>query len=236
MSELDVIRARAQRDLVLVTKSGLKDVRLWEHSNRVTETALKIAKLPGIGGTSVDETVLTVVGLYHDAGWITQWADGEVTREAICSKPTSSLQRDLAAVMMEASLKELLPPKTLEFAASCIRVLSDHKIDILESQFVAEADNLDEFGALYLWRLARKHTLEGKALEAAIKTWETQKQYGYWTARINDSFRFEPVKVIAHKRLQVFDDVIQQLKAHHLGLDLEEALTGMPLSASTLST
>ncbi len=120
-------------------------------------------------------------------------------------------------------MKDLLPADTIVRAADCLRSLSDHEVESLESRLVADAENLDEFGALSLWQMARKQAMEGKAMEAAIKTWETQKQYGYWSARINDSFRFEAVKQIAHERLVTFDKIIQQLKAHHNGDDLTAA-------------
>ena len=113
MIKLDAIRARAQRNLVLVTREGLRDVRLWEHSQRVTETAFKIAQLPGVPADNVDGVVLLVVGLYHDAGWVVQCSEDEISRESIGTKPTSPLQRDLGAVLMEENMKELLPAETI---------------------------------------------------------------------------------------------------------------------------
>ena len=222
MSELEAIRNRARQDLVIVTEDGLEDVHVWEHSLRVTSMARRIADFPDVAANPIDHTVLTAAGLYHDAGWVTQVADGEVTREAIRCKPASPLQRELSAAMMERSCEGTLSKQTIDSASACIRALSNHDIDLLEAQLIAEADNLDEFGALSLLHLARKQVIEGKGLEAAIETWKTQERYGYWTARIKDSFRFESVKRIAHLRVQVFDGMIRELSRHHRGEDLAD--------------
>ena len=68
--------------------------------------------------------------------------------------------------------------------------------------------------------------LEG---ENAIDTWRLQNEYGYWTARIKDSFRFDSVRRIAHERLAVLDSLIDSLSTHHNGEDLHQALANAKL-------
>jgi hypothetical protein len=220
MVDQKAIRKQARKDLVVFTEQGQEDVYLWDRSVRVTESACKLAMLPELAGQPVNLTVLLAAGLYHDAGWIAQLADGVISRRMVRSKRTTSVQRELGAAMMTRSLRGLLGNDELESAAECIRSLSEYQVNILEAQLIAEADSLDEFGALCLWHTARKYTLEGKGPQAAIDTWETQRQYGYWTARINDSFRFETVKRIAYERLAVYDKMIDQLRRHNQGEDL----------------
>jgi len=220
MIDLEDIRNRARRDLVVATGQGAEDIYLWERSLRVTDAAFKIASLPELTKHAYDPAVLTITGLYHDAGWISQYNDGEIAREQIGCKLTSPVQRELGAALMERSLQEVVPADTLRVASTAIRSLNDHDVDIYEAQLVADAANLDAFGALGLWHLARKHTNEGRGLAAAIETWQAQKQYGYWSARVKDSLRFAAVKRIAQERLAVFDRMIQQLAAHHQGADI----------------
>lgn len=224
MIELEDIRSRARRDLVIVTREGLEDVFLWERSLRITDTATKIAQLPGLAGQPYDTLVLHLTGLYHDAGWISQYRDGEITREQIGCKLSTPVQRELGAAMMERSLQDMVPNETVRAASNAIRSLNEHDVPIFEAQLVSEAENLDAFGALAMWHLARKHAHEGRGLAAAIETCHAQRQYGYWTARINDSLRFDAVKRIAHERLAVFDRMIQSLTTHHKGEDIIEAV------------
>jgi len=220
MVELDDIRSRARRDLVIPTGQGLEDVFLWERSVRITETAVRITQLPDICDVPADPLVLHITGLYHDAGWISQFHDREIAREQIGCKLTTSVQRELGAALMERTLHDVVSADTLRAASHAIRSLNDHQVDMIEAQIVAEAENLDAFGALAFWQLARKHTAEGRGVSAAIDTWQAQKQYGYWSARIKDSLRFPAVKRIAQERLEVFDQMIRQLAAHHRGADI----------------
>lgn len=220
MIELDEIRNRARRDLVIVTNQGIEDCFLWERSVRITNTAVKIAHLPEMAKRPVNLHVLHLVGYYHDAGWISQYLDGEITREQIGCKLTSPVQRELGAALMERSLEDLVPAELLREASLAIRSLNDHDVEIYESQLVADAENLDAFGALAIWHIARKHVYEGRGLSAALETWQTQKLYGYWSARIKDSLRFPAVKNIAQNRLAVFEEMIRQLAAHHHGEDI----------------
>jgi HD superfamily phosphodiesterase len=224
MIEADAIRKRARQDLVITTAQGQEDVRVWEHSLRVTDVADQLADLPELAGQQVDHVVLAAVGMYHEAGWIVQHLDGIVPREALLARPTSPLQRELGASLAERSLAGVMPRHTVDAVASCIRLLGDREVGPIEARLVAEADSLDEFGALGLWKMARKNNLEGKGLAAAIETWATQKQYGYWTARINDAFRFDSVRRVAQERLKILDRMMRELRAHHTAEDLMEAL------------
>ncbi len=219
MNELEEIRNRARRDLIIPTGDGGKDVFLWERSARITDTAFRIYRLRE-AEHEVHELVLAAVGLYHDAGWVVQVKDRSVRREAVACRLTTPMQRELGADLMEHSLVGLLPNGQLHHASQAIRMLSDHDVDLPEARIVAEADNLDAFGALAFWNLARKHSADGKGLANALETWRTQKQYGYWMARINDSLRFPEVREIARRRLEVFDQMMQHLAAHHQGDDI----------------
>jgi hypothetical protein len=225
MVELADIHHRARRDLVVVTSQGVEDVFLWERSRRIADTAFKISQLPELAPRTADVLVVTITGLYQDAGWISQYHAGEICREQIGCKLTTPAQRELGAAFMERSLHDTVPADALHTASFAIRSLNDHDLDLYEAQLVAEATNLDAFGALGFWHLARKHTCEGRGVSAALETWQAQKQYGYWSARIKDSLRIPAVKRIAQERLDKFDCMIQQLAAHHQGDDITTAMS-----------
>jgi hypothetical protein len=70
------------------------------------------------------------------------------------------------------------------------------------AKLLADALNLEDFGVSGLVALAvmtgRQDGTVGQVAEGCVK----REQYGYWEARLNDGFHFEPVRQLARKRLE----------------------------------
>ncbi len=223
MAHQDAIWECARRDLVFTDQQGNQDVFLWEHAQRVAGNARRIAALTGVSARRMDRAALEAAALYHDAGWVCQLREGTVARLEILCKPTGDLQRDLAAALLTTSLSGRLRPRSLETAALLIRQLNDPYVQAVEAQILAEADNLDQIGSLALWGMVRRHAFEGKGIEAALQTWQRQREFRFWEARINKSLRFEAVKRIAYRRLEELDQFMGVLARQHAGEDLVES-------------
>ncbi len=230
--QTDVIFSRARADLVTATEHGDEDVFLWEHSVRVAQSARRIAELPVVQDASADQPAIVAAALYHDAGWIAQLHKGEIQRNEILLHTASEAQRDQGALMLERSLAGLLPRESLVRASRAIRTLNDRDSESIDAQVVCEADNLDEFGVLSLWLTVRRGAIEGRAVQALIDTWHRRKEYRFWEARLNDSFRFAAVRAVAEKRLEQFEHLMEDLERQHKCADL--ALDLAPGSADGL--
>lgn len=220
MTKLDSIWSRARDDLVVTSDTVEQDVLLWEHSSRVARSAQQIAKFPIVQERSPDELAIVATGLYHEAAWSVLLRNGEATRADILIRPPSESHREQGASLMERSLRGLIPPESLKRASHAIRALNDRQTNSIEAQVVADADNLDEFGLLVFWPTIRRGTLDGKGVKAAIDTWHRRREYQFWTARINDSFRFAPVRELARERLAKYDRAMRDLEEHHEGTDI----------------
>jgi len=212
----------ARRDLVFIGDDGIQDVFLWEHCRRVAQNARLIAMLPSVPARRIDADALEAAALYHDAGWICQCREGILGRFEFLCKPTSPLQRDLAASCLTEALAGHLKPRSLTTAAKLVRQLNDRDVRAVEAQILADADNLDEIGGLSLWSMIRRHTFEGKSIEATLETWRRQREFQFWKARINKTVRFEAVKQLAFERLEQFDEFMRLLGRHHSGDDIRE--------------
>jgi hypothetical protein len=220
MAKKDPIWARAQEDLVIDLGQGHGDVFLWEHTDRVTRTAGRVAaKAPELSETDVDLQVLTAAALYHDAGWIVQLRDGAVARTDILCSPLSDLQRDLGASLMEERLAGLLPAGVLRRAGDCIRQHQRRDDAFPEAQILYDADTLDQVGTVVLCRLLRRYSFEGKGLQAFLDTWKSQQEYGYWTARL-ESLRYASVRKVAVGRFAALKSYVSALDREHDGDDL----------------
>ncbi len=222
MAQADPIRTRAEVDLVLVDEHGRRDVYLFEHSLRIAAAAEKIAGMEGVPGP-IDPQVLRASALYHDAGWAEQFRGSTVTRVEVLSRPTNDVQREIAADLLTERLATVMHRRSLETAASAIRHMNDRRTDLPEAQVLAEAENLDDLGVISLWQLVRRHSFEGKGVQAAIDTWQRQRDYRFWDARIHDAFRFEPTRAIARARLIALEPVYEALGRLQAGEDLAVA-------------
>jgi HD superfamily phosphodiesterase len=217
---LDAIFNRAREDLVINTEQRDQDVFVWEHSVRVTEMARKIAALPPVREAEPDEAAIIAAALYHEAGWIMRLRDGEITRVECLLGTASETQREQGAIMMERSLAKLLPAESLARASQIIRTLHSRDIEPIEGQVVRDADNLDGFGLLSLWAIIRRGAVEGKGVQAVLDTWQAQRLYHFWEARLKDSFLFPAVRAIAERRLEKFERFMGQLRQEHQGEDI----------------
>lgn len=224
MSVIDSIWGRARADLVIVGATGEEDVFLWEHSVRIAKCAQIIVRLPSVQVHTPDIMVVVAAALYHDAGWAVLVGEGEIDRSAVLLGPTTGTQRELAIQLMEGSLRGLLLPGVIERSAAAIRSRNERVATSVEGQIVADAENLNEFGLLSLWPNIRRGAMEGKGVQAAIDTWHRRSEYQYWTALLNDAFRFGEVREIARQRLHRYEQAMAAIEEQHECRDVSMAL------------
>jgi hypothetical protein len=220
VTKLDPIWNRARADLLISTPKDEVDVFLWEYSTRIARTAQQIIDLPEVRSKRVDEGALVAAALYHDAAWVVHIREQRATAWDVGGRSRCERHREIGAAIMEQRLADLLSPESLHRASQSIRTLDGRSIELIEGQILNEAKTLDEFGAVALWPLIRKGTIEGKGVEAAIEGWRRQKEYHYWTALIKDSFRFETVRQVAMQRLALMERFMNELEVQHTGGDL----------------
>jgi len=224
MSELDRVWQRARSDLMVATVTGDEDSFLWEHSLRIARAACAIAQFKCVRLLNPDQAAVSAAALYHDAGWVVRLRACEIDRNEILVRPPSETHRDQGALMMENRLADLLPRESIRRAALAIRSMNRRTSNSIEGRIVSDADNLDEFGPLALWPTVRRGAIDGKGIQAVIDTWHRRREYQFWSARLNDSFHFEPVRGIAEKRLAAYERTMQEVESHLAVADLESAV------------
>ena len=223
MTNLDSMWDRARDDLLIVTEGGERDVLLWEHSSRVARSAQMIAAFPVVQALKPEEIAVVAAGLYHDAGWVDRIRDGEMDRSEIFIRQIGNDHYERGAALMESSLSGLAPEESIGRAANAIRALNDRNATLIEAHVVSDAESLDEFGLSAFWPTIRRGTLDGKGIKAAIDTWHRRREYQFWTARLNDSFRFDAVRELARQRLAKYERAMRDLEEHHDGSDIKAA-------------
>lgn len=209
----EALQRQAKADLILRMTGAPVDTIVWEHATRVARLADSIASLPGISSSPIDRAALTAAGLYHDAGWVLQVQAGAVAARELLLRPTSDIQRELAADWIEAHAPGGLAPGSVQRAARAIRQCNDRRTDLIEARILADAENLDEIGPQALCLMIRKLVADGRTAADMVGAWERQEEYHYWQARMKECFHFAPVRVWAEKRFEAMHRCMAELKA-----------------------
>lgn len=220
MVQLDAIWAAAQSDLTITTKQGNSDVFLWEDSARVTRNALQIAQHSAIAPMNPDQMLLTVVGLYRNVAWADYLREGLVSRAEVLTQQPLPGHREKCAASMKRRLKRLLSADMLQRASAIIHSLGSRHADGIEAQIVSDAEQLDGFGLASLWMSIRRGTAEGVGIDAVLRRWRRRKEYKFWQRQLADSFRLQPVRAMASRRLANLERFMHDLENEQQGLDL----------------
>jgi hypothetical protein len=94
------------------------------------------------------------------------------------------------------------PEGDVEETVQLLQQVYQRKPESDMAKLLADALNLEDFGVSGLIGLAvtagRQEGTVAQVAEGCVK----REQYGYWEARLNDGFHFEPVRQLARKRLE----------------------------------
>lgn len=224
MAQSDPIWQRAKAELTLSDRSNVRDNFLWEHTLRVVRAARMLLEVPEIAAQSVDRTALQAAALFHGVGWALQCRDGLASRWEVLTRPTTEAQRDLSANWLARNGREYLSDRTLVLACTAIRLSNSRDAGTAESRVLTDAENLDSVGPLAFWQLVRRHSAEGKGVQAGVEAWNRQKEYNFWEARIKDGFRSEAARRIAYNRLDALQAFVEALCTHHRADDVAELI------------
>lgn len=224
MDERHPIWLRARHDLIVRSDDGSEDVLVWEHATRVARSAVAIARLIGLQTGEADQECLTSAALYQDRCWILQHQDDTLSVSEMLAKPLSVAQRELAATSARQSLADCMPSKRLESVCRVICEAGDRRTTNIGAQILADATNLDQIGPLALLHHIRRQSPGYGSVAALLKTWDRQREYNFWPARIKEGFRFEPIRRIAEQRLQAAESLVDTLRSQANAEDVATAI------------
>jgi hypothetical protein len=221
---LDAVGLAAKEYLVYLGANGAPDLWLWEHSQRVMNSAAMLAMLPDVGEETPHRQAVALAALFHDAGWAVQVRENQIPPWLVLNRPTSDLQRELGAGLLLERCAKLAQRETLELAAEAIRQCNDRRSALPEAQVLSEAENLDEIGITYVLRQFRQLQAEGRQLEQLLLSWARQREYRFWDARINECLRWETTRRLARERLNAVEIFMSALARDREGSDVRRIL------------
>ncbi|MHC5110960.1 MAG: hypothetical protein ACYTHJ_13905 [Planctomycetota bacterium] len=212
MTRLAAIWDRAKAALTFTRDDGRQDLFLWEQSARVASTAREIAKLDEVDALRPDEMAVTAAALFQNAAWVAYVQDEVVDVSEVLIMPPGDDHFVLSAKCLEKQLTGVLADDSLQRAMEAVVALNSRSGDSTESLVLSDAVQLEEFGMSSLWPTIRRGLFEGHTIQSVIERWRRRSEYHFWTARLEESFNFEAVRILARHRLERLGRVMTELE------------------------
>lgn len=138
--------------------------------------------------------------------------------------PARAPAADDAAELAVDHLKKFFSETDLEMVAGIIRESHRKDARLPEARLLSDALALEDVGLIGMWNQMRSIAAKGRSLEHFIRLWKTQQEYGYWEARLRDSFYFAESQQVAQQRLAEMAPIYARLAQQQEGRDV--AITG----------
>ena len=226
MSELDTIHQIARKTLTVAAASGGRDDWLWDRTLRILQNTEHICRLPELAeqAISIDRFCLVAATYFSDSGLVRfsggQKAPGQspsvdVTNTDLCNFSTQTVSDKLADVTTSTRIDKINRIITESF---------NRFTDVTEAMILSDGRGLEDLGAAGLLGALRRQLMDGKGVSDMLESWKRKIEYGYWQARLKESFRFAAVRQIAKNRFSAAERFMNQLAIENTVGDLEERL------------
>jgi hypothetical protein len=192
------LRQRLEEALGVVDDRGTAGPRLCDDAKRLWRRVERFIDMNLVGreGLDLDALELACHALQLPLRRSRTHPTGKHQRGTLRERAEEAAELLLGVAGGEAD--ELL----LDRAARLLHEMPHRSPMLDEARLLADAVNLDDFGAvgvaLQVIQLAR----QGEGLLQLAEGCEARELYGYWEARLKDGFHFEAVRQIAVRRLE----------------------------------
>jgi|WetSurMetagenome_2_1015567.scaffolds.fasta_scaffold22999_3 uncharacterized protein len=222
MPEIEPFVEIARSVLVGRSPLGRDDTYLFDHSVRVMRVAERLSQSREASQWRLDRFALSVAALFHQAATVRLEEERRTSTVYAAATMSADDVREYSAELAGDRLKGKLPARQAALVQNIIRHTHDPATAVAEARILSDADNLDDVGALGVWRDLRRSAMEGRGVEDAVRTWQRRLEYGYWETRIRDAFRMDTSRRLARGRLTSAHAFMQQLAREQQADDMPE--------------
>lgn len=117
-----------------------------------------------------------------------------------------------AAELLVTGLGDEIDPDLLDRVTRLLHETSQRTPMIEDAKLLADALSLDDFGVAALMCLGMHVARRGYGLSHWLEGWRRSEMYGYWDARVKDSFHYDAVRQMARRRLEQARQAIRALE------------------------
>lgn len=229
MSELGVVHKIASEILTTPDSSGGHNDWVWDRTARILRNIEHICRLPELAeqAISIDRFCLITAAYFADSGLthfarnqknVAKWPSSDIKNVTFCSISTQIVSDKLAGIVSGTRIDKINKIITESF---------DRFTDITEAMILSDGRSLEDLGAAGLLGILRRQLIDGKGVSDILESWNRKVEYGYWQARMQESFRFSAVRAVGELRFMAAEQFMNQLAAENTASDLKEHLALM---------
>jgi len=224
MAEMDFLRDLAKKTLTVPIPSTKLDHYFWGRAQRLVRNVEYICQLPEIinANLPIDRFCLIAATYFNDAGLADQFKKEKNGTKFSVNGGNDDELMDICAQVVEEKLQPHLDQARIKKIIRIIAESNSHLTRMTEAMILSDARNLDDMGTTGIVNELRRYIIEGKCVSDLLQIWKRKIDYGYWQARLKESFRFQAVRKVAEQRLSTAKYFMNQLEAEIKAEDLEE--------------
>ena len=208
MAEIDTIR-KAARGIFEAQGPG-KTGWLWGRAERIVRNIEGICRLSEIVGANlaIDMVCLTAAGYLAE---VSMAGGGEESG----SESARIITERLAGRVDSGKIDKI--NRIIAQAMDC------HS-NMTEAMILSDAMGLDDVGVAGIANSFYRNVSSGGGIGDAAAGWKRRLDYGYWDARLKESFRFDSVRAIAEQRHHLAKQFVDALELEQSAGDIRDML------------
>lgn len=118
-----------------------------------------------------------------------------------------------AAELLVTLLGDDIDPEMVDRATKLLLEVPQRSPKLPAARLLADAINLEDFGAIGLFGQIIQLGLQGEGLTELVEACDKRDQYGYWEARLKDGFHHGPIRELARSRVDEARAIAAKLRA-----------------------
>jgi len=178
------------------TDSGVKNHRLIDDATRLWKRVNRFISM-GLGGSELDRSAMEL------ACYAFQLPMKSPKPSTFRQTGVGLRERgEQAAELLIGGYSSSYDANVIERTAGILRDLHKKNPENEETKLLADAINLDDFGAIGFVICAMNLAGAHGSIAQHAESFEKRELYGYWSVRLKDTFHFPMVRDMANKRLE----------------------------------
>jgi len=213
MPQTNEMREIARSVLSSAVFGGRGDNWFWDRTERVANNIKMICDLPELADANlpVDRFCLSGAGYFFETGLVQYAISRGVYYEEQVEQDVSEI-RKMSTWVVSERLAGVIDDKKVEKINRIIIESAEKPTKLNEAKILSDAANLEDVGSVGICNLVRKFSLQKKSVSELVKSWKKKADYGYWQARLKESFYFESVRSMANERFAAMGAFMENLE------------------------